>query len=61
MQGTIRRPFNAQRVINFVAPALQARSPIMTLESVNGGSERRTQQEPPQKSAFVKDDGIMIL
>jgi hypothetical protein len=34
---------------------------IMTLESVNGGSERRTQQEPPQKSALVKDDGIMIL
>jgi hypothetical protein len=34
---------------------------IMTLESVNGGSERRTQQEPPQESALVNDDGIMIL
>ena len=61
MQGTIRRPFNAQRVIHSVTPAFQAQSPIVTPESVNGSSERRTQQEPPQKSALVKDDGIMIL
>jgi hypothetical protein len=40
----------------------KSEAPIMTPESVNGGSERRTQQEPPQKkSALVKDDGIMIL
>jgi hypothetical protein len=36
-------------------------APTMTPESVNGSSERRTQQEPPQKSALVKDDITMIL